>query len=292
VAWQQLTLHIAAAELPRAEAILRLAGAVSVAISDAGESPILEPEPETVPLWPTLTVRALFDGALDLKGIGTVLGPLSATAAGPEPVDDEAIERASQELIRPLDIGPRLRIVPANDLADAAQGTLGLHMGLAFGTGQHPTTRLCLEWLEREMQGTPAVLDYGCGSGVLALAALELGASSATAIDNEPQALRAARRNAELNHLEAALNIGPPASLGNRRFDLILANILAEPLIEMSGAFAALQPPGGQIVLSGILTAQLDEVAAYYASSYEALKHKALDGWCLLTARRRSEYDR
>lgn len=292
MAWQQLTLDIAATDFPQAEALLRLAGAASIAISDAGDAPILEPQPGTAPLWPRLSVRALFDDSFDLSGIGAVLGPLCRATRGPEPVTEEDIERAARQIVRPIEIGPRLTIVPA-DALDADDGrALGLHMGLAFGTGLHPTTRLCLQWLDRQLTDAPVVLDYGCGSGVLALAALKLGARSATAIDIEPQALEAARRNAELNRLESALRIGPPASLGRGPYDVVLTNILAKPLMGLAERFASLQPPGGQIVLSGLLSAQLDAVAARFGRWYRAQEAETLDGWCRLTGQRRSEYDR
>jgi ribosomal protein L11 methyltransferase len=291
VAWQQLTLRITATELPEAEALLRLAGATAVAISDAADAPILEPAPGTTPLWPHLEIQALFDAALDLGGIAAVLGRLNEGSARLRLVTDDELARAAQQIIRPVEIGPRLTIVAAEDLAAADNRALALHMGLAFGTGQHPTTRLCLERLEREPPQGQSVLDYGCGTGVLALAALKLGASHATAIDNEPQALDATRRNAELNQLAASIRIGSPESLAAGHFDLILANILAQPLIALAPLLAGWQLPGGQIALSGILAAQFDEVAGHYAPWYEALARHELDGWGLLTGTRRSEYD-
>jgi len=286
VAWQELTIRIAAAELPRAEALLRLAGADSLSISDGGDAPILEPAPGATPLWPEITLRALFAANADLGGIGAALGDLSRRGAAIGRISDEELADAARQTVRPVVIGPRLAIVPAEALAEAGDCALGLHMGLAFGTGQHATTRLCLEWLEREMRRSHAVLDFGCGTGVLALAALKLGAESATAIDNEAQALEAARQNAALNGLKARLRIGPPESLGAERFDLILANILARTLIELADAFAAHQAPGGRIALAGILDAEAGDVEQRYARCYEGFERTGRDGWCLLTGRR------
>lgn len=286
--WLELTLRLRAEALPRAETLLELAGALSIAIADGGDSPILEPAPETTPLWPTVRLRALFDEGADLSPIGALLRPIAEGEPKIERLSQAAIDASTAAPILPIDIGPSLAIVPADALADSDQRALGLHMGLAFGTGRHPTTRLCLDWLARELEPGMHVLDYGAGSGVLALAALRLGAAHATAIDIEPQALTAARRNAELNGLAAQLSIGLPETLGTERFDLILANILAQPLIELVASFADRQPAGGRIVLSGILTAQLDEIESCYAARYEAFEKRELAGWGLLTGTRRA----
>jgi ribosomal protein L11 methyltransferase len=290
VAWNQLTLQIEATGLEQAEALLRLAGAVSVAISDHGDHPILEPEPGTTPLWPRLTVRALFAGPLDRDRVAALLGPLAAAGIAVETLHATTLEQARQQRIRPLRIGPRLAIVPAEEFDRADATALGLHMGLGFGTGQHPTTQLCLQWLEHQSVAGQSVLDFGCGSGVLALAALKLGARTATAIDNEPQALDATRRNAELNRLQSRLVIGPPAELEPGPFDLILANVLADPLIALAEDFARRQSPGGRIVLSGILDAQCAAVEQQYRHWYEPLVTARLADWALLSGVRR-KYD-
>jgi len=292
VAWQQLTLSIASNDLPRAEALLGLAGASAVSISDSGEAPILEPEPGTTPLWPDLTLTALFADDVDLAGIGHVLEDLSEGGVRIARMSDEDLERAMRQRVHRIEIGPRLVIVPAEEYVPGDGRELGLHMGLAFGTGQHPTTRLCLEWLEREAGPAGRVLDFGCGTGVLALAALRLGAAHACATDNEIQALVATRENARLNRLEAAIEVCPPEELGADTCDLLLANILAQPLIDLADALAARQPPGGRIVLSGILSAQLDAVESRYALNYEQIERHELEGWGLLTGTRRSGYDR
>jgi ribosomal protein L11 methyltransferase len=292
VAWLELTLRLPAADFPGAEALLQLAGAVSIAIEDDGDSPILEPEPGTTPLWPTVTARALFDEDIDQDAVVALFTPVGRGELSLARVTDEAIGAAARQPIVPVEIGPRLAIVPAEALDDPDARTLGLHMGLAFGTGQHPTTRLCLDWLAQEMPPGLRVLDYGAGSGVLALAALKLGAKSATAIDNEPQALTATMRNAELNGLKDAITIGPPEMPLQAPFDLIFANILAGPLIELADSFAALQPDGGRIVLSGILVTQADEVEARYNAAYDSFSRRELSDWALLTGRRHSGYDR
>lgn len=291
MAWIEITVRIAAEELAQAEALLRLAGAEAIAIGDAADTPLFEPEPGRTPLWPTLTLRALFDERLDPGAITNLLASAGASGAGIAVVDEGVVERALRQTVERLEIGPRLQLVAAGDPAAADERSLALNLGLAFGTGRHPTTRLCLEWIEREMAPGRTVLDFGCGSGVLALAALKTGASRATAVDIEPQALDATRTNAALNGLESRIRIGPPDALGAASFDVILANILAEPLIALAPAFAIRQPAGARIVLSGILAVQVDRVAAAYATSYESFDRRESDGWALLTARRRSGYD-
>jgi ribosomal protein L11 methyltransferase len=288
LAWLELTLRLRAEVLPRAEALLELAGAVSIAFSDAGDAPILEPAPGTTPLWPAIEVRALFADGADPAAIVALVGPLAEGEPTVSRIDAADIEARTRAPIVPLQIGPRLAVVPAESLPDADDRALGLHMGLAFGTGSHPTTRLCLEWIERELEPGISVLDYGAGSGILALAALKLGAAHATATDTEPQALAAAGRNARLNDLEESLTIGPPEAVPALHFDLIVANILARPLIELAETFAGHQSAGGRIVLSGVLDSQLPELKSRYAAWYEAFATRQLAGWGLLTGVRRA----
>jgi ribosomal protein L11 methyltransferase len=291
VAWTEVTLRLRAESCLEAEALLELAGAASISISDDGDTPILEPEPGSAPLWPTLTVRALFDDRIDSDALRQLFGSIGAAELAIERLDRETLAKARPEPIEPLEIGARLRIVPAEAFVPGDERSVGLHMGLAFGTGCHPTTRLCLAWIERELASGMKVLDYGTGSGVLALAALKLGADAVTAIDNEPQALVAAAENATLNGFEDALRTGLPESLADGPFDLILANILARPLTDLAQYFAGLQAPGGSIVLSGILDAQVDAVEASYAPFYEDFERRTLDGWSLLTGIRGRRYD-
>jgi ribosomal protein L11 methyltransferase len=292
VAWQQLTLSIPAHDLPRTESLLELAGAVAITISDDGDTEILEPAPGTTPLWPDLVVRALFAGDVDP---GRIEAALIGTGSGSprfERIDDDAVAAAARQQIEPIDIGPRLAIVSPDDSALADERTLRLNMGLAFGTGRHPTTRLCLEWIEKSAVAGARVLDYGCGSGVLALAALKLGAREAVAIDNEPQALAATRRNARLNDLEQRMTIGLPDMKPSGPFDLVFANILARPLFDLAETFAHAQPPDARIVLSGLLESQLDDTEQHYRHWYRAFDRHSRDGWGLLTGTRRNEYDR
>jgi ribosomal protein L11 methyltransferase len=159
-------------------------------------------------------------------------------------------------------------------------------MGLAFGTGEHPTTSLCLDWLERHVRPGCTLLDYGCGSGVLALAALALGAHRAFAVDNDEQALMATRANAELNDVTQRLVVSAPGDLPAVRVDVLAANILAGPLVELAPSFAAFVRPGGQLVLSGIVERQALHVAAAFAPYFSHPESTLRDGWVCLAARR------
>jgi len=286
VAWLELTLTIPAERFAETEALLELAGANSLAITNQGEAAIFEPEPGTVPLWPTLTIRALFDPEIDTMSLRALLLPIGARNLRLEPI---AAPPPRAEPIGRHEIGPRLAVVPAELLDGADARSVGLHMGLAFGTGQHETTRLCLAWLERELTPGVTVLDYGAGSGILALAAAKLGATSVTAVDNDPQALTAARRNARLNGMERAISVVAADAFSAAPFDLILANILARPLMRRAELFAACQAAGGRIVLAGILIGQLDELESCYRAHYDRFERDALGEWGLLTAIRRSK---
>ncbi|HUL80739.1 MAG TPA: 50S ribosomal protein L11 methyltransferase [Gammaproteobacteria bacterium] len=289
---RELTLRVAAADVPRAEALLELAGAESLSLGDAADDPILEPAPNETPLWPAVELRALFPEGADLDAIGAVLASAceSAHAFSFGALDEDAWRVTAQRGIPPRRFGERLWLAPAGDTAVPA-GLVGLrlHMGLAFGTGEHPTTALCLEWLDAHVEPGARVLDYGCGTGVLALAALALGAQHAWAVDNDPQAVMATRANAALNGREAEIFVGAPEALPPLRADVVLANILAGPLIALAPKFARQLVPGGRVVLSGILARQAASVAGAYEPWFERIVSLERDGWTRLDGTRRPE---
>lgn len=288
---QRLTLELDADALPRVEALLRLAGAHSLGVSDAGDAPVFEPAPGETPEWSRVTLQALFAEEADLARIVRLIAEQSACglrAVSIAPVADDDWIDAWRATIAPLRVSDRLIVVPAEDAPnELPRDRLAMHMGLAFGTGGHPTTRLCLDWLAHEIEGGETVLDFGCGSGILALAALRLGAGFALATDNDPQALAATERNARLNELAGRLWLGRPEELPEETADIVLANILAEPLIALESLFASLQREGGRIVLSGVLGRQAADVTAAYAADYGSLETFERDGWSRLTGTRR-----
>ena len=279
-----------AEDVPRAEALLTLAGAETISLRDAADDPIFEPEPSTTPLWPTVVLEAHFAHGADLTPLRQLLAATFRDAAVTvEALDDSAWRARLAQAVKARPIGARLWLAPADD-RDAPRDRLvvRINMGLAFGTGEHPTTSLCLDWLERHVASGSTMLDYGCGSGILALAALVLGARFAYAIDNDAQALVATKANAELNGLGEKLFVGLPETLPAIRADVLAANILAGPLVELASKLAERTAPGGKLVLSGILVAQAPRVAAAYAPYLSNVEQTARDGWVLLTGNRKA----
>jgi ribosomal protein L11 methyltransferase len=285
---RQVTLELAAEDVPRAEALLALAGAETIALEDAADDPVFEPEPSTAPLWPNVTLHAVFAGDVDLAPLRDLLAAtFPSTAVAVEPLPDAAWRPGLEQGVRARPIGARLWLAPADEpQVPDGRTAVRINMGLAFGTGEHPTTALCLDWLEQHVAGGSTLLDYGCGTGVLALAALVLGAHRAFAVDNDEQALLATRANANLNGLSDRLVICAPAALPAVAVDVLTANILAGPLIELAAKFAAYVRPGGRLVLSGVLEAQAARVAAAYAAHFGELEQTSRDGWVRLTGRR------
>jgi ribosomal protein L11 methyltransferase len=290
VSRQRLTLEIAAADVPQAEALLTLAGAEAIALRDAADAPVFEPEPSTTPLWPRVTLHALFAFDAELAPLRELLvATFPQCAATVEALPESAWQPGLEQTVRARPIGTRLWLAPADDArAPADRITVRLNMGLAFGTGEHPTTALCLDWLERHVAPRNTVIDYGCGSGVLALAALALGATKAIAIDNDSQALLATRANAELNGVAERLLVAAPDALPRVSVDVLVANILAEPLLDLAPTFAGLVRPGGSVVLSGILAPHAARVAAAYEPWFDGLERATRDGWARLAGRRNS----
>jgi ribosomal protein L11 methyltransferase len=252
-------------------------GAVSVSVEpdqDAGSVPIFEPGPGETPLWKVARVTGLFEPDTDLESI------IAAARSGlalpgnsdwqTDTLADQAWERVWMDDFQPLKMGERLWICPSWLQAPDPDGVnVLMDPGLAFGSGTHPTTAMCLQWLDAHIHGGEQLIDFGCGSGILAIAALKLGAASALGIDNDPQAITASRENAERNGVAETLSTILAADAAPEAAGLLVANILAAPLIELAPKLSALVRPGGRIVLSGILDSQADEVAARYAPDFD-----------------------
>lgn len=291
--FHQLVVDLAGATLDRAEVACTRLGAIAVSLGDAGDAPVLEPGPGETPLWPSVRLRALFPASIDPRQAAADLaGELGIPAGnvGVEFVADRAWEREWLKDFRPMLFGHRLWVCPDGQPPDGpAEAVLDLDPGLAFGTGTHPTTALCLEWLDGAIRGGERVLDYGCGSGILALAALKLGASEATAFDIDPQALVATRENAAKNGLAGRLTVAEHASDIAGHYDVVLANILSGPLIALAPGIAPKARVGSALLLAGMLQRQADEVAQAYRPWFDIGPAAEREGWTLLAGRRRPE---
>lgn len=286
MAWQRVALRVPAEDAERVSDALLEAGALSVDVADAAaglahERPLFgEPGGHATGAWDDNHVTALFAPDVDVDAaVRAVLGP----DAHPEisAVEEQDWVRLTQDQFEPIAVTPRLWIVPTwHEPVDPAALNLRLDPGLAFGTGSHPTTRLCLRWLDRHLAAGASVIDYGCGSGVLATAARLLGAGPVTGVDIDPQAVVASRDNAARNGVAATFfeldDFAPPPA------DVVVANILSNPLRVLAPLICGLARSGGAVVLSGILSAQRDLVAEAYRPWLELQPAEEEEGWVCL----------
>ena len=286
--WIQIKLRTTNQSADTIAELLEQLGALAVSYTDAEDSPILEPKPGERRLWPNTEVTGLLEQGTDPKPILAVLKqllgdhiPMVATS-----LEDKNWIRAWMDQFKPLKFGQHLWICPSWLSVDEKDSVVVmLDPGLAFGTGTHPTTSLCLSYLDSLDLKDKDVLDYGCGSGILAIAALKLGAKSATGVDIDEQALIASKENAKRNGVEDKLQLimGTDKKLDLPQFPVTVANILAGPLAELEPIIASLTQSGGKLALSGILTEQADSVIEAYSKDFVMNKVKDLDGWALLT---------
>ncbi|MDX2300596.1 MAG: 50S ribosomal protein L11 methyltransferase [Xanthomonadaceae bacterium] len=297
----ELTLRCDQAAQPRLEHALEDIGALSVTLMDAhaeapDEQAILEPGVGEMPLWGELSVTALFaegsDPDLLLAALESFDGELDLRSAQFREVADQDWERVWMDQYVPLAFGTRTFIVPWNqELPEAARradaAVVRLDPGLAFGSGTHPTTALCLQWLDGLDLAGKTVLDFGCGSGILALAALKLGATQAVAVDNDPQALLATHDNAERNGVAARLAVYAPGDAPQHTYPVVVANILASALLALAEPLAARCAPGGVIALSGILHGQEDELLQRYTQWFDDLRVARQEDWLRISGVRR-----
>lgn len=265
--WIEIRLEAAPGQGEMLSDALIDAGALSVTLVDAADDPVLEPAPGEAPLWPHTSAVGLFDAAVDAEAVVRQVQAALDLDAPPHARIDRLQgrdwERARLDELRPMRFGDRLWICPIGQRVDAPGAVVvTLDPGLAFGTGAHPTTALCLEWLDRHSRPGDRVIDYGCGSGILAIAAARLGAAAVLAVDIDPQALYATGENARANAVDDRIRSARPGALPAFRADCLLANILARPLIELAPRFAALLDPGGRLTVSGILADQAAAVTA------------------------------
>lgn len=277
-----------------AEEILLAHGAQSVTQVDAADDPVLEPAPGEAPLWPRTRTIGLFDAGCDFA---PVIAALRDTLPDGAHTIITTAELEEQDWVRiwlrdwqPLKFGDRLWVSPRAKLAEVREPgavIVALDPGLAFGTGTHPSTALCLEWLAGARLQGKSVLDYGCGSGLLAIAALKLGAANAVGVDIDPQALLATRENALVNGVGDRLRALLAAEYAPTPNAVVLANILAGPLVQLAPRLCESLAPGGALVLAGLLEAQAAEVAAAYAPWCEIAEPAHREGWVRVEGRKR-----
>ncbi|APU28833.1 ribosomal protein L11 methyltransferase [Ectopseudomonas alcaliphila JAB1] len=290
--WLQVRLAITPEQAETYEDALLEVGAVSVTFMDAEDQPIFEPDLGTTPLWSNTHLLALFEADTDETAL---LAHLQLLCGGALPehhverIEDQDWERSWMDGFQPMRFGQRLWIVPSWHAAPQPDAVnLLLDPGLAFGTGTHPTTALCLEWLDGQNLDNCSVLDFGCGSGILAIAALLLGAPQAAGTDIDPQALEASRDNASRNGIDPArFPVYLPADLPQQPADVVVANILAGPLVSLAPQITALVKGGGRLALSGILAEQAEEVRAAYASAFDLDPTAVKDGWVRISGVKR-----
>lgn len=290
--WLQVRLAITPDQASFYEDALLDVGAVSVTFMDAEDQPIFEPDLGTTPLWSHTHLLALFEGNADAEQVLAHLRLLTGDELPEhqvERIEDQDWERSWMDNFQPMRFGRRLWIVPSWHAAPEPDAVnLLLDPGLAFGTGTHPTTALCLQWLDGQALEGCSVLDFGCGSGILAIAALLLGAERAVGTDIDPQALEASRDNASRNGIDPArFPLYLPQDLPDEQADVVVANILAGPLVQLAPQITARVKHGGRLALSGILAEQADEVRAAYAEAFELDPTAEQDGWVRISGVRR-----
>lgn len=290
--WIQLQIPADPDTADQLEDLLMEMGAHAVSMEDAADQPLYEPDPGTTPLWQETRVTGLFDSDVDSERLCAGIQDAwhrQTQQTLPDIqvalVEDKDWERAWMDDFTPLRFGQRLWIVPSwHQPPDPEAANLMLDPGLAFGTGTHPTTALCLEWLDGQDVRNQQVIDYGCGSGILGLAALLLGADHVIGVDTDPQALEASRENARRNQVEdARLDLYLPEEEPDTMAGVLLANILAQPLINLAPHLASRVKPGGALVLSGILSSQARDVMAAYEPWFIMDEPEIREDWVRLT---------
>ncbi len=266
--------------------LLTGAGAVSVSWRGASDAPVLEPAPGEAPLWAVTCVAALFARRDE---VDTALRATGLAAHEIRVIEDRDWQDEWQQSLGVLEFGERLRVCQVEDaLVGARTVAVVMAPGLAFGSGTHPTTAMCLRWLDGAVLDGCTLIDYGCGSGILAIAALKLGARRVCAVDHDCQALHATTQNAARNTVGEALQVCSPRQLGGEVADVLIANILLNPLVELAGEFSRRVAPGGRIVLSGILDDQVGRLAARYEKTFHLEAPVIEQGWACLAGRRRA----
>lgn len=286
----QLSFELGPLEPDKAEEACLRCGADSVTYIDAHDDPVLEPLPGEFRLWPATRVRALFTGIVEPASVVRALcDALSIPAASvqAEQIEDRVWEREWLRDFHALRFGQRLWVCPHHEeVTEAGAIVVRMDPGLAFGTGTHPTTAICLEWLDGEVRAGERVVDFGCGSGILAVAAVKLGAAEACCFDIDPQALMATTDNAHVNGVQSRVRVCQSRDALPQDVDILVANILSGPLCDLAPTFGSVVRPGGRIMLGGLLEHEIPDVTRAYAACFDMRPFGSREGWVGLSGKR------
>jgi ribosomal protein L11 methyltransferase len=293
MAWQQLKINVRAEHAEAVGEMLSANKALAVTFFDAKNTPIYEPKPGEFILWQDTQVVGLFDASDDLRLVIKRLEKAKALGRGfvhvLDQLEDKDWIREWMDNFHPMQFGKRLWICPSwLDEPDPEAVNILLDPGLAFGTGTHPTTSLCLQWLDSANVAGKTVIDFGCGSGILVIAALKLGAAKGIGIDIDPQALQATMENATRNKVDSKLAVFLPANQPELQADIVIANILAAPLKELCQTISDYCAPNGQLVMSGVLQEQAEQVKSYYQEAFTFQATEIEGEWVRLTATKKA----
>ncbi len=295
--WLQIKMEIKPDHSDQCEDILLAAGCAAVTYEDSADQPIFEPDLGTTPLWQHTTITGLFDAEHDIQqtelfireAYQQIFDNVPFPPFKAEILEDKDWEREWMQSYHPMQFGQRLWICPSwRDAPDPNAVNLMLDPGLAFGTGTHPTTALCLEWLDGQNLDDLTVTDYGCGSGILGIAALLLGASNVISVDIDPQALQATRDNLQRNRLpNNRMSVHLPENAPKEKTDVLVANILAGPLVALAPELASRVKSGGLLALSGLLYQQAEEIQEAYSEWFELDPIAQKEEWIRVTGRKK-----
>jgi len=293
MAWQQLTIATNPDLAPAFETLLEELGSLSVTMTDGEDQPIYEPPLNTTPLWQQVLVTGLFDEETNLSQATQYfehrIGSADNWQLSLERLEDQVWERVWLEDFKPIKFGDNFWVCSTEHESPEENATiLTLDPGLAFGTGTHPTTALCLEWLANASLENAEIVDFGCGSGILAIAGIIMGARHAIGIDIDPQALTATINNAEQNQVRDKIEVYDAQQYPRTPQAIVVANILAEPLTSLSTEISALVKPSGHLLLSGILSEQVDGVIQAYQDEFTFDPVMIQDNWACLHAVKKS----
>ena len=291
--WQQISFEVQKSEVDLISEVLMGLGSLSITFTDAQGTDIYEPPVGTTPLWEKVAVTALFSSEMSKDYVEkTILEICDINISDAISIKDRVWERECQKDFPAMQFGEKLWVCPSWDIKpELSTGAVVIKMnpGLAFGTGTHQTTSLCLEYLDENPPVNLDVIDFGCGTGILAIAAAKLNAKSVLAIDNDPQAVIASLENANKNHCDELINtIHSKDQDNSSRCDLLMANILANPIIELEPLFSEFLKSNGTILLSGIIKGQVEEVVNCYSQNFTDIKIANKDEWYRISATRKS----